>query len=133
MFSYRYGKGFTSGKIPNEPDGDYCSILQPGDIIMHMKLKDNVIQDDDFHIMIIKDVYDDYFEVMESSAGNDGEGPVINKATKTDYVLDRKKLEKKGEFETVWEYARPFVFNDISDLSTYYVDYLERGEQTWQK
>lgn len=139
LFWYSYvspdKKHFEKELIKDEPTKDYHLVFQPGDIIMEKKVNVNTneIQDDGFHIWIIKAVSKDSIEILNSRA-LDSVGPISDiYHSLSEFVTTVKLKETTSEdgtetYRSRLEFARPMIFSDLSNLSKYYINYLSRVE-----
>ena len=151
IFTYRYknssSKSFVCSRTNNTPPKkDYDQFLQPGDVVMLKRLEKGkgTILNDGFHIWIVKDVSSDSFTLMESRARNKtgptaqsyasledfvkpielAEGVSILKEKKKDAAGKVIETERKVNWESVLEFARPLIFADPAALSDSYIRFL---------
>ena len=142
LFYYRYSSktvfSFVPGTVSSEPTGNLNEYLQPGDILMYKKMKvnsDNSLSlvNDGFHILIIKNVSENSFEVLDSTA-KDKKGPQSRTFSSLQDIKNARALSRtKSEgvtYETVLSFARPKIFANLSELAPYYINYLKRGGQS---
>ncbi len=141
LFYYKTDYKFVGDAIDIEPDKkSFPGCFKPGDIMMRKEVEHHengkyTTMEDNFHILIVKEVTPDSIEIW-NSASDDSIGPCSYifdniDGLKRKYKLDKesqKKLNLKPNHEIIVEFARPKIFNDIKELIPYYLNYLERGE-----
>ncbi len=125
-----------SKKLPEDPKPDYQDYLKPGDIIMRKEIipegngEKYKETERPFHILIIKDVTEDSFEVWNSKSLN-SEGPRCDtySSVKEFLKLQDYSIKKSGGHELIVDFRRPNILCDLNKLIPYFIEYLEGGDQ----